>query len=36
MSWFGLYVSVGIPALLLLMGYGLVRYDEWERRHEPR
>jgi hypothetical protein len=35
MSWFTLYVAVGIPALLLLMGYGLARYDRWERRHEP-
>ena len=35
MSWFGLYVSVGIPVILVLMGYALVRYDEWDRRHEP-
>jgi hypothetical protein len=36
MSWFGLYVAVGIPALLVLMGLGLMWYDRWEERHDPR
>lgn len=33
MNWFALYVGVGLPVLLVLMGYGLARFDSWERRH---
>ena len=33
MDWFGLYVGIGLPVLLVLLGYGLARYDRWERRH---
>lgn len=35
MNWYALYVGIGIPVLLVLMGYALARYDRWERRHEP-
>lgn len=31
MNWFALYVGVGIPAILVLMGYGLALYDRRER-----
>jgi hypothetical protein len=33
MNWFALYVGVGIPVLLVALGYGLARYDRWERGH---
>ena len=33
MNWFALYVGVGFPVLMVLIGYGLGRYDHWERRH---
>ena len=33
MDWFGLYVTFGIPLMLLAMGYGLMRYDRWSRSH---
>lgn len=33
MNWYALYVGVGIPVLLVVLGYGLARYDRWERRH---
>lgn len=33
MTWFGLYVGVGIPVLLVILGCALARYDRWERRH---
>ena len=36
MSWFTLYVALGIPALLVAMALGLAWYDGWERRHDPR
>lgn len=34
MNWFAVYVGIGVPLLLVLIGYGLARYDIWERRHE--
>lgn len=27
MCWFGLYVGIGLPVLLVLMGLGLMWYD---------
>jgi hypothetical protein len=33
MNWFAIYVGIGIPALLVALGYGLARYDLWARRH---
>ena len=35
MTWFGLYVGLGIPALLVGLGHALSAYDRWERRHHP-
>lgn len=34
MNWLAIYVGVGIPALLVAVGYGLTLYDRWERQAE--
>lgn len=34
MSWFGIYVSFGIPAILVLVGYVLARYAIWDAKRE--
>lgn len=36
MSWFGLYVSFGIPLILVVGGYALARYALWDAEREPR
>lgn len=36
MSWFGLYVTFGIPAILVLGGYALARYAMWDAERDQR
>jgi hypothetical protein len=33
MNWLAIYVGIGIPVILVAIGYALARYDRWERRH---
>jgi hypothetical protein len=35
MNWMALYVGVGIPVILVTVGYALVRYALWDARREP-
>jgi hypothetical protein len=35
MNWMALYVGVGIPVVLVAVGYALARYALWDARREP-
>jgi hypothetical protein len=34
-NWFTLYVGVGIPVMLVLVGYGLARYARHDAHRSP-